>query len=116
MFDDPFFGETAVIEGELNTTPSTRRKKRAFIIQFFSSPAADSPSGYGEGETFLGQVEVKTDRQGNALDFGFQVSQDVASEGEYITATATNKATGDTSEFSEARVVEPAEPPVIGGP
>jgi parallel beta-helix repeat protein len=101
------FGNSTIIGGDLNSTPSTRKKKRIFIIQFFSNPSTDP----NEGKTFLHQMQVKTDRQGNALDFGFEVSQAVVSEGDYITATATNKATGDTSEFSEARVVEG---PVIG--
>jgi hypothetical protein len=102
------FNQTT-IGGELNSTPSTRKKKRTFIIQFFSSPAAD-PSGFGEGQTFLGQTVVKTNRKGNA-SFGFAPAQKV-SEGQFITATATNKARGDTSEFSEA---ERVEEPVIGG-
>jgi hypothetical protein len=102
------FNQTT-IGGELNSTPSTRKKKRTFIIQFFSSPAAD-PSGFGEGQTFLGQTVVKTNREGNA-PFGFAPAQKV-SEGQFITATATNKARGDTSESSEA---ERVEEPVIGG-
>jgi hypothetical protein len=52
---------------------------------------------------------VKTDRQGNA-SFGFAPAQEIP-EGEFITATAINKKTGDISEFSEARIVEG---PVIG--
>lgn len=102
-----FFGGTT-ISGTLESTPSTKEKKRTFIIQFFSNVAAD-PSGHGEGQTPIGQVEVKTDRSG-AAPFSFAPSQTVP-EGRYITATATNKATGDTSEFSNARVVEG---PVIG--
>ncbi len=102
-----FFGGTT-INGTLESTPSTRKKKRTFIIQFFSNPAAD-PSGYGEGQTLIGQMEVKTDRRGMA-PFSFAPSQTVP-EGRFITATATNKATGDTSEFSAAKRVEG---PVIG--
>ena len=93
------------IQGTLNSTPSTRKQKKTFIIQFFSSPAADAPSGYGEGQTYLGQVQVTTDRQGNTGTFGFAPFQKVP-VGQFITATATNKKTGDTSEFSEATVVE----------
>jgi CSLREA domain-containing protein len=91
------------INGTLDSTPSTRRKKRTFIIQFFSNPEAD-PSGYGEGKTFIGQTRATTNRQGNA-SFGFAPAQEIP-EGQFITATATRSATGDTSEFSEARVVE----------
>ncbi len=98
------------INGTLNSTPSTRKKKRTFIIQFFSSTSADS-SGYGEGKTFIGQTQVTTNRQGNA-SFSFAPFQTVP-VGQFITATATNKRTGDTSEFSQARIVKE---PVIGGP
>jgi trimeric autotransporter adhesin len=103
------FGSFTSISGTLNSIPSTRERKRTFIIQFFSSPAADA-SGFGEGKTFLGQVQVTTNKLGNA-SFGFAPAQTIP-VGEFITATATNKATGDTSEFSQARVVEE---PVIGG-
>jgi len=53
---------------------------------------------------------VTTNRRGNA-SFGFAPAQTVP-EGRFITATATRKDTGDTSEFSRARIVEE---PVIGG-
>ena len=105
---EELFGDTTTITGELTSTPSTRKKKRTFTIQFFSSPSADA-SGFGEGKTFIGQVQVTTNRQGNA-SFSFTVNQDLT--GQYVTATATNNRTGDTSEFSQARVVEE---PVIGG-
>jgi trimeric autotransporter adhesin len=104
------FASFTSINGTLNSTPSTRKKKRTFIIQFFSSPSKDS-SDFGEGKTFLGQVQVTTNKQGNAT-FGFGPDQKV-SVGQFITATATNKKTGNTSEFSQARIVEE---PVIGGP
>ena len=78
-------------------------KKRTFIIQFFSSPSED-PSHFGERKTFLGQIQVKTDRRGNASDFSFFTG--AVSEGDCTTATAANKATGDTPEFFQARKVE----------
>ena len=90
------------INGTLNSTPSTRLKKKTFIIQFFSSPEKD-PSGFGEGKTFLGQTQVSTNRQGFA-SFSFAPFQEVT-VGDFVSATATNKKTGDTSEFSQARVV-----------
>jgi hypothetical protein len=99
------------INGTLNSTPSTRKKTRTFIIQFFSNPSTDPD----EGKTFLGQIQVQTDRQGGVKSdtgtFRFAPLQEVT-DGEFITATATNKATGDTSEFSGAKRVEG---PVIGG-
>jgi hypothetical protein len=103
------FGPNTIIKGTLNSTPSTRLKKRIFIIQFFISPSED-PSHSGEGKINLGQTQVSADRQGNA-SFSFAPFQRVF-EGQFVTATTTNQATGDTSEFSRARVVEP---PVIEG-
>lgn len=98
------FASFTSINGTLESTPSTKKRKSTFVIQLFSNPP-----GTDEGKTFLGQVEAKTDRQGNA-SFSFAPAQKVPT-GQFITATATNKKTGDTSEFSEARVVEE---PVIG--
>jgi hypothetical protein len=79
------------INGRLNSRP-----RKTFTIQFFSSTTADS-SGFGEGKTFLGQKEVRTNRFGKRT-FTFSA---VLPPGEnVVTATATNKSTGDTSEFS----------------
>ena len=104
------FPTFTTVNGTLESTPSTRKKKRTFIIQFFSSPSEDS-SHFGEGQTFLGEKQVTTDRRGNAT-FSFAPFQKVVPVGQFITATATNKKTGDTSEFSRAKIVtEPiAEP------
>ena len=96
------------VNGTLNSTPGTKKKTRTFIIQFFSNTSADS-SGFGEGKTFIGQTQVTTNRQGKA-SFGFSPAAKVP-VGDFITATATRKDTGDTSEFSRARIVEE---PVIG--
>jgi trimeric autotransporter adhesin len=113
------FGAFTNISWTLDSTPSTRKKMSVFIIQFFSSkpmtqggPGPDS-SGFGEGKTFLGQIQVSTNRQGHAEsgDSPFGPAQ-VVPVGAFVTATATNKATGDTSEFSNARLVEEL---VIGG-
>lgn len=107
---EPLIGTTTNISGRLNSTPSTKVTKRTFIIQFFSSSQNQKdPSGFGEGKTFLGQKAVTTNRNGNA---SFDFSTSAASAGDFITATATSKARGDTSEFSKAKLVEE---PVIGG-
>jgi hypothetical protein len=86
---------TAQITGTLNSRP-----KKRFTIQLFSSPEVD-PSGFGEGETFLGQKTVKTNKKGRA-SFTFVSS---ASAGQFVTATATDSV-GNTSEFSQAREVD----------
>lgn len=67
-------------------------------MQIFSNP-----TGTDEGKTFLGQLQVKTNRRGKALFslFGTAVPQANA-----ITATATGA--DGTSEFSDPVVVIPA--------
>jgi hypothetical protein len=98
-------GGQTTIEGTLHSDPGTQ-----YRMEFFANDAAD-PSGFGEGQTFLGFTLVTTDAAGNAV-FSFAV--DVAlPEGTPITATATD-VSGNTSEFSAAVAVAappPAPPP-----
>ena len=83
---------STTISGTLNSTPNT-----AFTIQFFANAAPD-PSGYGQGQTYLGQVtNVMTDSSGNA-SFSAMVNAEPTGQ-TYITGTATD-AGGNTSEFS----------------
>jgi hypothetical protein len=89
--------EGTTIKGTLDSTPSTKKKKKRFTIQFFSNPQNED-----EGKTFLGQKRVTTNRQGKA-SFSFETTRPLAS-GEKITATATGPG-GNTSEFSDARTV-----------
>jgi hypothetical protein len=97
-----FLDNTTNISGKLNSTPN-----RDFTIQFFSNPSTDP----NEGKTFLGQIQVTTNRKGNTGTFTFTTKRGAVSEGQFITATATRNATGDTSEFSQGKRVDP---PVIG--
>lgn len=85
------------IEGTLNSRPS-----KTFTIQFFSNPAPNIPTGFGEGETFLGQKTVTTNDRGR-VSFTFATSTPLTA-GEFVTATATD-ASDNTSEFSAAREV-----------
>jgi uncharacterized repeat protein (TIGR01451 family) len=83
-------GGNTTIQGTLNSTPNT-----AFTIEFFANAAAD-PSGYGEGQTYIGSTTVTTGPDCNAsfvVTFADTPGQPV------ITATATDPA-GNTSEFS----------------
>lgn len=95
-----FPDSTTAISGRLNSTPNS-----TFTVQFFSSPAPDA-SGFGEGKTFLGEVQASTNASGDTGTFVFNTNRGAAPVGQYITATATNNATGDTSEFSGAVRVE----------
>ncbi len=84
-------GGGATVNGTLNSAPSTE-----FHIEFFSNSSCN-PSGYGEGETFLGADTVTTDAAG---DVSFSSSLTTfAPGGGFITATATDPS-GNTSEFS----------------
>lgn len=87
-------GTGSNIEGSLTSVPDT-----AFLIQFFGSLVPD-PSGHGQGQTFLGSTTVTTNASGFAA-IDFDVFSGLA-VGEWLTATATNQSTGDTSGFSNA--------------
>ena len=71
-----------------------------YRIEFFANPSGADGSGYGEGETYLGSVDVA----GSGTGYTFAYSGAV---GDVVTATTTAKtATGfaETSEFSFAFV------------
>ena len=99
------------VQGTFNSLPAT-----TFLIQFFTSPTAD-PSGYGQGKTLLGSTQLTTDGGGNApIDLSLAVDFPA---GVVLAATATNLATGDTSEFSAAIPESPAfavQPPSLPRP
>ena len=78
----------AVIKGTLESTENS-----AFTIQFFANPK----STRDEGKKFIGKKTVTTDAGGQA-SFTFKTKKVRA--GMFVTATATNDSTGDTSEFS----------------
>lgn len=84
-------GGTANITGKLNSTANSQ-----FYLEFFSNSSED-PSGFGEGQTFIGSTIVSTDGGCNA---GFTVNLAVPDGQQSISATATDLATGSTSEFS----------------
>ncbi|HNP29217.1 MAG TPA: DUF4347 domain-containing protein, partial [Nitrospirales bacterium] len=83
------------VAGTLNSTASTN-----YRIEFFANTTPDG-SGYGEGEVYIGFVNVTTDGSGN-VNF-FQNLTAAVSAGTSITATATvdlgGGNYGDTSEF-----------------
>ncbi len=86
-------GALAAIRGSLNSTAAT-----TFRLEFFANTTADG-SNHGEGQRYLGFREVITHAAtGNAV-FTFMLSASVA-VGEFVTATATNLTTNDTSEFA----------------
>jgi len=87
-------GGSTIIDGTLNSIPNS-----TFQVELFSNTLCD-PSGYGEGQTYLGSTWVRTDGSCNA---NFEVTFPVnVAPGSFITATATDVA-GNTSEFSACR-------------
>src|SRR5262249_49450954 len=89
-------GTQTTVLGTLNSSAGG-----SFLIEFFANSTAD-PSGNGEGEAPLGSLTVNTNASGDA-DFTFVGGNLPA--GSVVTATATNLATNDPSEFSTAVIV-----------
>ncbi len=73
-------GQTNVV-GQLIATPNSQ-----YIIQYFSNPTAD-PSGFGQGQVYLGSIAVTTDGSGFA-DVSTRLTS-LTNIGDVITATAT---------------------------
>ncbi len=82
---------STIVTGTLSSTPNT-----TFRVEFFASASAD-PTGFGEGQSFLGFLTVTTDAAGTV---SFTASVAEAPRGQaFLTATATDPL-GNTSEFS----------------
>jgi hypothetical protein len=95
---------TTTVGGSLASTPRT-----TFDVEVFTSGSGTPP----EGQTLLGLTTVTTDSTGQAT-FTLAGLAPVAA-GQVITATATNRSTGDTSEFSPAfPVLKDTTPPASG--
>ena len=84
-------GAATVVEGRI-VFPDPQ----SVTIELFANEAPD-PSGFGEGETFVGTATP--DAKGR-----FTATLPAGLAGQWITATATDSA-GNTSEFSEAALV-----------
>ena len=94
-------GSRIQISGSLNSTANA-----TFRIEFFASTTAD-PSGRGEGQRYLGFATVTTNGSGNATIDKVEFTATVL-VGEYISATATNTITNNTSEFAQNIQATPA--------
>jgi PKD domain/RTX calcium-binding nonapeptide repeat (4 copies) len=88
-------GATTQIVGHLNSKPST-----TYTLDFYANSVAD-PSGFGEGQSYLGAATVTTDVNGDVHYFAVTVPG-ASVAGEVISATATDP-DGNTSEFSGNR-------------
>src|SRR5262249_46233670 len=91
-------GSGTTISGTLQSLAST-----TFRVEFFANQTPD-PSGYGQGQTFLGYANVTTDGSGYA-NFTANLSNSVPLGQRYLSATATvahsDGTFGDTSQFSK---------------
>lgn len=101
---------TTVIGQPLNLVLGTLHSApfKTYTVEVFSNSAAD-PSDYGEGEVFEGAFTVTTDAAGEGvLRAGFGKGN----SGGCITATARDRSTGDTSEFSFCKTIPPPPAPM----
>ena len=101
------------VQGTLSSDPNTTYR----IAVFANTTVPADPSGYGEGQRYLGSFSVTTDGAGNA-SFNQLLTNASVTAGEMISATATRlTAAGqptDTSEFS--RCVKTAIPGITVTP
>jgi CSLREA domain-containing protein len=102
-------GGTIELTGTLDAQPGS-----TYRVEFFASRFADS-SGYGAGAELLGAVDVAIPPDATEST-DFTVTLPAAfTEVRFVTATATD-AGGNTSEFSEAVLVNRAPNADAGGP
>lgn len=80
------------IKGTLESIPG-----KTYRVELFGSPAA-SPTGFGEGQVYLGSISVRLSLSG--VDT-FRATFALPANSAFITATATDS-DGNTSEFSQA--------------
>jgi hypothetical protein len=101
-------GGMTTIAGTLNSTLG-----RSFLLDFYRNASPD-PSGFGEGENYVGSAGVTTATSSDA-SYTLVASGNFANQ--YFTATATDMTAGDTSEFSRAvPATNGPAPTVLVGP
>jgi hypothetical protein len=94
----PVITSGAIGGGNLTVSATLNSSANAtFRVELFANAVCD-PLGNGEGQSFLGFADVTTDGSGNATLAPSVLA--IPAGQPIITATATNNATGDTSEFS----------------
>jgi hypothetical protein len=84
-------GGTTTIYGLLNSQPNN-----SYLLDFYANSASES-SGSGEGQYYLGYTNVTTDASGVAR---FTFTAVATDSNQYVTVTATDQQTNDTSEYS----------------
>jgi hypothetical protein len=96
-------GANTVITGTLTSAPNA-----AFTLEFFANNVCH-PSGFGEGQIYLGSWPVMTDATGSGNFTATLASADTTSQ--FISATATNNVSNDTSQFAACLQVPTPSPP-----
>ncbi len=97
-------GNTLELAGTLKSLPNL-----TYWLEFFASPAMDA-SGFGEGKSFLGAVNVVANAAGQAA---FRVTLPAPDpEARVVSATATDSA-GNTSEFAASQPIVNATSPTL---
>jgi hypothetical protein len=84
------YAASTIVSGTLNSVAN-----RTFFIDVYRNASAD-PSGYGQGQFYVGTASVTTDGSGNGIFSLTNFNANYA--GQFFTVTAT-AASGDTSEF-----------------
>jgi hypothetical protein len=97
-----------LVSGSLDV-PAARHDTE-YRLSFFRSAECDE-TGHGEGELFLDALDVVVP---DDEEFAVEIPVTVP-KGEFLTATATDPETGDTSEFSECIEVDVGEPGPLCG-
>ena len=90
-------GSTTIL-GTFNSTPN-----ETFTLEFFSDVECD-PSGFGEGEIFLGSEQVTTDASGNTA---FQAVLPITVPADSVMTSTARDSMGNTSEFSQCLSLSP---------
>ncbi|MBL8451961.1 MAG: cadherin domain-containing protein, partial [Zoogloea sp.] len=101
-------GSDIALSGTLNSLANTR-----FRIEFFANPSPHA-SGYGEGRSYIGFVDVLTDASGNASFSPTYAGALPAGSQYWISSTATRlDGSSNFIETSEFSASIPTNPPVI---
>jgi CSLREA domain-containing protein len=101
-------GSGVRVTGDLESGPVGVRGD--YHLQFFHQTNCDG-SGYGEGQTLIGTLDVQITDPSNVVSFNYLITPVSAAEGDFITASATyDQGAGqlkDTSEFSPCATIPP---------
>ncbi|MDA8746205.1 Ig-like domain-containing protein, partial [Rubripirellula amarantea] len=97
-------GSQLAVSGSFNSLAG-----RTYRLEFFLSDVY--ANGHGQGETYLGSIDVTTDGSGNAT-FITTLTATIPT-GMQVTATATDLTTKETSEFSQQFAINDA-PHILG--